>query len=144
MLFDISTITTEEQIDRYSRGLKSYIWKELSTKEYISLSELMKDAERVEMAHGRLNRTTSKFENVPKQAQNEPSEPVPMEIGNFQLKKLTAAERDQCRKEGRCFRCREKAIWPTNAHKAGGIQPFNGSSYSSQNHRTIDSTVTNP
>jgi len=51
ILLDIPTITMEEQLDRYARGLKSYIWKELCTKEYTSLGELMRDAERVEMAH---------------------------------------------------------------------------------------------
>ena len=68
----------------------------------------MEDAERIEMAHRRLDRTTIKFGNVNKQAPQKSSKPVPIEIGNFQLKKLTAAELDHCRKEGRCFRCREK------------------------------------
>ena len=34
IILDIPTITSEEQIYRYSRGLISYIWKELCTKEY--------------------------------------------------------------------------------------------------------------
>ncbi len=33
ILLDIPTITIEEQLDRYARGLKTYIWKELCTKE---------------------------------------------------------------------------------------------------------------
>ena len=75
ILLDIPNITTEQKIDRYSRGLKSYIWRELCTKEYASLSELMRDAERIEMAHRRLTSSTSKFGNPPKQAQTRTSEP---------------------------------------------------------------------
>ncbi len=32
ILIDIPTITVEEQLDRYARGLKTYIWKETCTK----------------------------------------------------------------------------------------------------------------
>ena len=34
IILDIPNISVEEQIDRYTRGLKPYIWKELCTKEY--------------------------------------------------------------------------------------------------------------
>ncbi len=44
----------DEQIDRYTRGLKSYIWKELRTNEYTKLADAMRDAERVESAHSRI------------------------------------------------------------------------------------------
>ena len=68
----------------------------------------MKGTERIEMAHRRFSRPLSKFDDTSKPASMNNSEPVPMDIGNVKLKKLTNAERNQCRKEGRCFGCREK------------------------------------
>ena len=50
IVLDIPNISVEEQIDRYTRGLKPYIWKELCTREYTSLNDAMRDAERVESA----------------------------------------------------------------------------------------------
>ena len=61
ILLDIPTITVEEQLNRYARGLKTYIWKELCTKECTSLGELMHDAERVERAHRSFGRTAPKL-----------------------------------------------------------------------------------
>ncbi len=68
----------------------------------------MHGAERVGMAHRRFGKSALKFETPMITTQTKANESVPIDIGNFQLKKLTAAERDQCRKEGSCFRCREK------------------------------------
>jgi Retrotransposon gag protein len=34
ILIDIPRISTDEQLDRYSRGLKPYIWAELCTNDY--------------------------------------------------------------------------------------------------------------
>ena len=120
ILLDIPTITVEEQLDRYARGLRSYIWKELCTKEYTSLGELMRDAERVEMAHRRFGRVAPKFGISEKSGPSKSSEPVPMDIGSVQLKKLSSAERDMCRKEGRCFRCREKGHMANKCPKGQG------------------------
>ena len=51
IILDIPNISIEEQIDRYTRGLKSYICKELCTKEYNKLAEAMRDAGRIDSAH---------------------------------------------------------------------------------------------
>lgn len=120
ILLDIPSITVEEQLDRYTRGLKSYIWKELCTNEYTSLSELMKDAERVEMAHRRLGKNSTRFIPSEKPRTPRPIDPIPMDIGNITLKKLSQAERDKCRKEGRCFRCREKGHMANKCPKGQG------------------------
>ena len=117
IVLDIPNISIEEQIDRYTRGLKPYIWKELCTREYTSLNDAMRDAERVESAHRRLGKNPRNENQVrPRNTQ----EPTPMDIGNVQLKKLTQAERDQCRKEGRCFRCRQKGHLASNCPKGRG------------------------
>jgi hypothetical protein len=52
IILDIPHIGLDEQIDRYARDLKSYIWSELCTTDYLSLEALMRDAERVESAKG--------------------------------------------------------------------------------------------
>lgn len=106
IILEIPGISTEEQIDRYTRGLKPYIWRELCTKDYKKLADAMRDAERIESAHrrggnlprGEANRRTSEV----------PSKPTPMDIGNIQLTKLTSEERERCMKEGLCLRCRRK------------------------------------
>ncbi len=54
IILDIPNISIEEQIDRYTRGLKSYIWKELCANEYKKLADAMRDTERVESAHRQL------------------------------------------------------------------------------------------
>ncbi len=94
ILFDIAAINIEEQLDRYARGLKTDIWRELCTKEYSSLIELTHDSERVEIADRRFRKSAPKFGNIVKPMPLKDNQPVPVNIGNRQLKKLTAAERD--------------------------------------------------
>ena len=114
ILLDIPNISSEEQIDRYTRGLKPYIWRELCTKEYTRLSDAMKDAERIESAHSRVN--TSNKSYTKKSIGNDPK-PVPMEIGNIELKKLSQEERQRCMREGLCLRCRQKGHMAKNCPK---------------------------
>ena len=120
ILLDIPDIGMNDQIDRYSRGLKSYIWKALCTKEYTTLSDLMRDAERVESAYrGQSSGQTTRSSVGKSGSGNGRNEgPVPMEIGNIGvnpprnanigLKKLDKEERERCMREGLCLRCREK------------------------------------
>ena len=105
--FSISpNISLAEQIDRYTRGLKPYIWKEMCTQDYASLTEAMRDAERMEAAHRRMR--APKTIKTKTAVGGSEGRADPMDIGNIQLKKLTPAEREKCMKEGRCLRCREK------------------------------------
>ncbi len=60
----------------------------------------MPDPKRVERAHRRLGKSAPKFGNSVKITQAKASEPVTMDSGNRQLKKVTAAKRKQCGKEG--------------------------------------------
>ena len=114
IILDIPNISIEEQIDRYTRGLKNYIWKELCTKEYTKLSDAMRDAERVESAHKRVANPSKGNKNNPSSGT---TNPVPMELGNVQLQKLTPEERQKCMKEGLCLRCREKGHMAKNCPK---------------------------
>lgn len=51
IILDITNIGMEEQVDRYTRGLNNFISKELCTKEYKSVTDAMKDTERVESVY---------------------------------------------------------------------------------------------
>ncbi len=120
ILMDIPNINEEEQIDRYTRELKPFFWKELCTREYVSLSEAMKDAERVESAHRRSGKPQSFDFRGNRTVATNNSEPVPMDIGNLETKKLTQTEREICVKEGKCYRCREKSHIAKNCPKEEG------------------------
>ena len=44
IILDIQNINLAEQLDHYVRGSKPYIWKEMCTQDYASLTETMRDA----------------------------------------------------------------------------------------------------
>ena len=108
IILDIPTISKEEQIDRYTRGLKPYIWREMCTKDYKELVEAMRDTEKIESAHHRGGNVRQN--HGPRNVIGRPAPvqaPVPMEIGNIRLQKLTPEERQRCFRMGLCFRCRQ-------------------------------------
>ena len=106
IILDIPNICIEEQIDRYTRGIQPYIWRELCTREYTSLNTAMRDAERVESAHRRSGDPSRARKNASTLRSSDGLALI--EMGNFRIKKITPAERQICMNEGRCFRCREK------------------------------------
>ena len=118
IILDIPNISIEEQIDRYTRGFRPYIWRELCTREYTSLNTTMHDAERVESANRRVgdpNRAKK-----PGSTLRSSDGPTLMEIGNLRIKNLTPAERQICMKEGICFRCCEKGHTANKCPKSQG------------------------
>ncbi len=82
ILLHIPTITVDEQLDRYDRGLKNYFWKELCTEEYTLFSELIRDAERAEMVYRRFRKPAPKFWSSVKTTHPKSSAAVPIEIRN--------------------------------------------------------------
>ncbi len=102
ILLDIATTMMGEQLDRYARCRKTYIWRELCANEYSSLGELMRDPERVEMARRRFGRAALMFGTSEKPSASMANEPVPMEIGNIQLKKINIS-RTRPMPQGRLF-----------------------------------------
>ena len=90
----------------------------MCTKDYNTLNEAMRDAERIEAAIRRTRGQPSNKSNKPSTPKPTNDGAEPMEIGNIQLQKLTPAEREKCMKEGRCLRCREKGHIAKNCPKA--------------------------
>lgn len=119
-LLEIPSITIEYQIDSYARGLKPLIWMELCKREYNSLTDLMRDTERVESAFRRSGKVPVKNITGDKLRASRLNCRGPMDIGNFTLKKMSPAEREMCRKEGRSFRCHEKGHMANKCQKARG------------------------
>lgn len=105
IILDIPTITEDEKIDRYSRGLKTFIWEELCTHNYTTLDELMNEAERVEAAKARKYQGITSDQGVPRGESNRI--PVPMDLGAVSVGKLTPEEREKCLRLGLCLRCRK-------------------------------------
>ena len=116
IVMSIPDITTAEKIDRYSRGLKSYIWESLCTKGYTDLESLMVDALKVEAAKrggARITGNGGSHANGPSSR----SEAVPMDISAINVPKLTPEERKRCMREGLCLRCRAKGHMARNCPK---------------------------
>ena len=119
ILLDIPNISIDEQLDRYLRGLKSYIYRDLCTREYTRLADVMRDAERIESAYKRVVNPGRASKDIKKADQNKP-QPVPMDIGNIEIEKpqkLTPEEHECCMKEGLCLRCRKPGHIAKNCPK---------------------------
>lgn len=104
ILLDIPNISKKGQVDYYTRGLKSYIWKKLYTKDYNELSEEMGDAEKVKEAHCRVGTRTVPVLNGARRSSVD-QRSVSMKVGDIQLSKPSLAERYQCMKKRLCLRC---------------------------------------
>lgn len=114
IISDTPDLSLDDQVDRYFQGLEPHISKELCTKDYEPLAEIMCDAESVKLAqrHGALSNVYMQRPDIPVESQR----PLPMEIGNIELKKLTKKDRKRCICESSCLRCRQEGqlakIWP--------------------------------
>lgn len=121
ILLDIPDITETEKLDRYTRGLKQYIWEPLCINKYDTLEQCMTDALKVEAAkRGSKQRMSVQSGSKPMSYGSSTSGPVPMDLSATELKKLTPEERERCMKEGLCLRCREKGHLARSCPKATG------------------------
>eukprot|EP00171_Calliarthron_tuberculosum_P005616 IDg5616t1 len=113
IIINIPNISTDEVIDRYTRGLKTSISTELCTHTYASLNKLMSDALRVE------NAKRSFFYS--KSSETTAGGATPMDISNASLAFRKQREKD--RANNACFSCHQKgcriAICP---QKQNGIK----------------------
>ncbi len=104
IIMDIPKISSDEIIDRYTRGLKRYIRTEICTKEYSSLNKAMSDALKVEAAKASFR---WKVEN---QAVTLPTAdtPTPMDISNVgheTKQREREKQRDEDMRNNECFCC---------------------------------------
>lgn len=97
IIIDIPYISTEEVIDRYMRGLKPHISKELCTTNYESLTKLMSHALNVESSKASFTRV---FTSNSDQTQH-----VPMDISNSRVR---FNQREKDKKSGSCYTCHTK------------------------------------
>lgn len=104
LAMQIPGISADEQLDRFVRGLKENAQRELELHPVTTVEAAIRVAERVDAFDYR-NKSTRRlpaFGSFPRQ-----TEAVPMELGAMvQRKRLTDAERDKLRLEGKCFYCR--------------------------------------
>ena len=103
-----------ELIDRFSRGLKSYIWKFLCLNNHDSLHIIMPDALKVKAAKRGTRRVA-----FPDAAATGAGAGTPMDLSNVQIGKLTPEERKRCMSEGLC-RCREKGYLAEDCPRGRG------------------------
>ena len=139
-ILHVPNMHVDDKIEAYVQGLKSPIYKEVVLKDLKSLQEVMDFAAFVESRlHHRGHRdhigynTTVGVRPGPtvstSSAANTSFTSVPMELSVAEteqelnalrlgsLKKLTDIERDQLRREGKCFRCRERGHLSRNCPK---------------------------
>lgn len=131
-LQNITNMHLEDQIESYLEGLKPSIRLEVARKDFTLLHELMDYAVLVEdrtkhqqtgyRQHGyRSNNNTyipqASTSSTSSSSTSQTSTSAPMDlsaaelnaINNTPLKKLTDAEREELRRQGKCFRCRQRA-----------------------------------
>ncbi len=110
-ILDIDNISEEEKIDRFLRGLKPAIQRELELRPPATLQEAISIAERVDAVDYRMSRRQGMNNFTPRRPPLN-SGPAPMQVdaitGRQPYVKLTEAARAQLRAEGKCFYCREK------------------------------------
>ncbi len=98
IILDIPKISTDEVIDRYMRGLKPYISKELCTVNCNSLTTLMSHALSVEASKSSFSKTFTRS--------NLEQRPVPMDILNTRLRRI--GQRRINYDKDTCIICHEK------------------------------------
>jgi hypothetical protein len=87
-------------------------WKEAARKEVIRIRE-------IDNANFKNRRFITRDTNTHQSNTNRNNTPVPMDVdtATIPFQKLTDADREKYRKEGRCFRCREKGHMARNCPK---------------------------
>ena len=104
---DPQHVSVDEQLDRFVRGLKHSVRREVEMREPADLETAMRLADRADTLMYRDSASVSR-------PAAPPTGPVPMDIGavagtySAPLPKLTPQERLRLKNDDRCFRCRQK------------------------------------
>src|SRR5205807_10513505 len=109
---EIPTISEEEQLDRYIRGLKEKVHVEVELREPSNFKEAMRIADRYDTISFSYTRRTPYISRPQGNYSSNTTKqntlgPAPMEIDNIQgaFKKRTDEEREKLRSIGACFNC---------------------------------------
>ena len=104
-----------ELIDRYSRGLKSYIWDVLCLNNYDTLDSIMLEALKVEPAEQGTRRAA-----IPETAGTGAGAQTPMITSGGQIGNLTPEEQQSCMSKGFCLRFWERGHLAKDCPKGRG------------------------
>jgi hypothetical protein len=102
LILDIPDMAENEKLDRFVRGLKERVRKEVELRDPTSLDEAIKIADRVDAIT--YNWRYPESEKLRTEAMG----PTPMEIDAIRRPSLTTEERERLRRTGSCFYCREQ------------------------------------
>jgi hypothetical protein len=125
ILIDIPGIRTDDPIDRYSRGLKLYIWTKRCTTDYTKLEDLMRDADIVESAKANRPQERDRQRTGVKTSSTGPI-PKELNVVSSTPTRLTKDEGDGCIKKCLCLRCREKGHIARHCPKTPGEASLEG------------------
>ena len=98
----IKDVGKAELFDRFTRGLKPYIRKELILREVDNFNDATRLAEKIETANSSTGHTTA-----PPKTQAKNLRVNAINAGQTKLLKLSDAQRLECMRRGACFYCRE-------------------------------------
>ncbi len=93
IIIDVPNISTEEVIDRYMKGIKPNISRELCATTYDSVTKLVSDALSIEASKTFFRSFDKRNSNI------ERSDPVPIDISNTKLRLRGGGFRGQMRKD---------------------------------------------
>ena len=103
LIIIIKDVGKSELFDRFTRGLKPYIRKELILREVDNFADAVRLAEKIETAN------QSSHTNGPSSSQPKPmAKAIRVNAATTGRTKLTDALREECTKRGTCFYCREQ------------------------------------
>jgi hypothetical protein len=108
----ISDINEGEKTDRFVRGLKPHLQREIRVRGYVTLEEIIVAAERLDAVFFMTRPSLSSLKKPFREFESKNDEVVPMELGALKSSgangKLSQEERTKLMKEGACFFCKEK------------------------------------
>ena len=130
---EIDNIGEDEKVDRFIRGLKPAIQRELELHPPDNLQRAIEVAERVDAVEYRMLRRNRAAPRNDYRPRNEwrttpittADGPTPMQVDAIRFPKLTAAARAQLQAEGKCFYCKEPGHIALDCPKKKKTRPGN-------------------
>ena len=106
VILEIGNVSEDEKLDRFIRGLKFNVRKEVELREPQTLTEAIGISERYDSISFAISRARTPF--FPRRTNLGSTEHVPMEINRIKIPKLTEELKIKLQQEGKCFFCRKE------------------------------------